>query len=91
MTSFEIEKVAATIVDKLVNNDKFVARVSKMMDKRKKNLVNSSRAAQILGITRKSVCEIAPFIGGIRGKGQSAHWMFEEDGLIDRYIEYKNC
>jgi hypothetical protein len=54
-------------------------------------LVNSSRAAEILGVTRKTVCEIAPFLGGVRGGGQSAHWMFEEDGLIERYIEYKNC
>lgn len=91
MTEFDIQKLSISIVDNLVNNDKFISRVAKMMEKRSKRLVNSSRAAEILGVTRKTVCEIAPFIGGIRGKGQSAHWMFEEDGLIERYIEYKNC
>lgn len=91
MTDFDIQKLSISIVDNLVNNDKFISRVAKMMEKRSKRLVNSSRAAEILGVTRKTVCEIAPFIGGIRGNGQSAHWMFEEDGLIERYIEYKNC
>lgn len=91
MTDFDIQKLSISIVDNLVNNDKFISRVAKMMEKRSKRLVNSSRAAEILGVTRKTVCEIAPFIGGIRGKGQSAHWMFDEDGLIERYIEYKNC
>ena len=91
MTDFDIQKLSISIVDNLVNNDKFISRVAKMMEKRSKRLVNSSRAAEILGVTRKTVCEIAPLIGGIRGKGQSAHWMFEEDGLIERYIEYKNC
>lgn len=91
MTDFDIQKLSISIVDNLVNNDKFISRVAKMMEKRSKRLVNSSRAAEILGVTRKTVCEIAPFIGGIRGKGQSAHWMFEEDGLIERYIEYNNC
>ena len=90
MTDFDIQKLSISIVDNLVNNDKFISRVAKMMEKRSRRLVNSSRAAEILGVTRKTVCEIAPFIGGIRGKGQSAHWMFEEDGLIERYIEYKN-
>jgi hypothetical protein len=91
LTDFDIQKLSISIVDNLVNNDKFISRVAKMMEKRSKRLVNSSRAAEILGVTRKTICEIAPFIGGIRGKGQSAHWMFEEDGLIERYIEYKNC
>ena len=90
MTDFDIQKLSISIVDNLVNNDKFISRVAKMMEKRSKRLVNSSHAAEILGVTRKTVCEIAPFLGGVRGGGQSAHWMFEEDGLIERYIEYKN-
>ena len=91
LTDFDIQKLSISIVDNLVNNDKFIRRVAKMMEKRSKRLVNSSRAAEILGVTRKTVCEIAPFLGGVRGGGQSAHWIFEEDGLIERYIEYKNC
>jgi hypothetical protein len=35
------------------------------------------------------VCQIAEQIGGFRGFGESAHWMFEEEGLIDRYKDYK--
>ena len=89
LTDFDIQKLSISIVDNLMNNEKFISRIAKSLGK-KKTLVNTRRASEILGVTRKTVCEIAPFIGGIRGKGQSAHWMFEEDGLIERYIEYKN-
>ena len=89
LTDFDVQRISSMVVENLVNNEKFISRIAKSLGK-KKTLVNTRRASEILGVTRKTVCEIAPFIGGIRGKGQSAHWMFEEDGLIERYIEYKN-
>ena len=90
LTDFDIQRISASIVDNLVNNDKFISRVSKMMEKHNKRLINSSRAAEILGVNRKTVCEIAPFLNGMKGEGKSAHWMFEENGLVERYMAYKN-
>ena len=90
LTDYDIQRLSAAIVDNLTNNDKFIGNVSRMLDRRSKGLVGASRAAEILGLNRKTVCDIAPFIGGIKGKGKSAHWMFHEEGLVDRYIAYKN-
>jgi len=89
LTDFDIQKLSISIVDKLANNDKFISRISKCLEKRSRKLVGARQAAEILGITRKTVCEIAPFLGGIKGKGDKAHWSFPEDGLIEKYIEYK--
>ena len=89
LSDYDIQRISSSILEKLTDDDKFISRVSKMMEKRSKRLVNSSRAAEILGVNRKTVCEIAPFLGGIRGNGQSAHWMFPEEGLVERYLEYK--
>lgn len=90
LTDYDVQRISTMVVENLVNNEKFISRIAKSLGK-KRTLVNTKRASEILGVTRKTVCEIAPFIGGMRGNGQSAHWMFEEDGLIERYIEYKNC
>jgi hypothetical protein len=90
LTNYDIEKISAMIVRKLTTDDKFMSRMSKMLSKQKGNLINSARAAEILGVNRKTVCEIAPFIGGVKGKGKSSHWMFPQEGLIERYVEYKN-
>lgn len=91
LTDYEIQRISAAIVENLVDNDKFIKRIAKAMQKESKNLIGSTQAAKLLGVTRKTVCEIAPYIGGIRGKGESAHWMFHEDGLVDRYLRYKGC
>lgn len=90
LSDFDIQKISSAIVERLTDDDKFISRVSMMMEKRSKRLVNSTRAAEILGVNRKTVCEIAPFIGGMKGEGKSAHWMFEENGLVERYVAYKN-
>lgn len=88
LTDFDIQKLSAAIVDNLVSNEKFMKRMAKLMPKQQR-MVNSTQAAKILGINRKSVCEIAEHLGGIRANGKSAHWMFVEDGLIERYRNYK--
>jgi len=90
LSNYDIERISKSIVDNLVNNDKFISRVAKLMDKQSRKLVNTRRAAEILGINRKTVCEIAPFLNGMKGEGKSAHWMFEENGLVERYMAYKN-
>ena len=90
LSDYDIQRLSAAIVDNLTNNDKFISRISRQLEKKGRKLIGSSRAAEILGVTRKTVSEIAPFIGGFKGKGKSAHWMFPEEGLIERYMEYKN-
>ena len=91
LTDYEIQRISAAIVENLVDNDKFIKRIAKAMQKESKNLIGSSKAARILGVTRKTVCVIAPYIGGKRGKGDSAHWLFDEEGLVERYLKYKGC
>ena len=89
LTDFEVQKIATAIVDRLTADDKFARRMAELMPRRQ-GLISSRTAASLLGISRKSVCDIAEAIGGIRGKGPSAHWMFEEDGLVERYLQFKN-
>lgn len=88
LTDYDIQRLSAAIVEKIANDEKVLKRIAKAMP-RQRNLVSSSVAASILGITRKTVCDIAPFIGGVRGNGKSAHWMFEKEGLIEKYKDYK--
>ena len=89
LTEYDIQRLSTAICDKLCNDDKFAKRMAKLMQKDNRNLIGSTRAAAILGISRKSVCEIAESLGGIRGKGKSAHWLFPESTLIEKYLRYK--
>ena len=88
LTDYDIQRISAAIVDRLVSNEKFMKRMAKLMP-RQQRMVNSTQAAKILGINRKSVCEIAEQLGGVRANGKSAHWMFVENELVDRYKTYK--
>lgn len=88
LTEYDIQRLSAAIVDRIANDDKVLKRIAKAMPRQGK-LVSSSVAASILGVTRKTVCEIAPFIGGVRGDGKSAHWMFQQEDLIEKYKNYK--
>ena len=89
MTEYEIQKTARAVVDMLLNDDRFIRRMEKLLPQRSSRMLNSSKAASLLGISRKTICMIAEEIGGIRGDGNRAHWMFEEAGLKERYTEYK--
>jgi len=88
LTEYDIQKIASSVVRLLSEDEKFMRRMAKLMPKQQR-MVNSTKAAKILGINRKTVCEIAEHLGGIRANGKSAHWMFVEDGLIERYRNYK--
>lgn len=88
LTDYDIQRISSAVVENLVNNDRFMQRMARLMP-RKNRLLNSRQAADMLGITRKTVCEIAEQIGGERAANNSSHWMFEEEGLIDRYRKYK--
>ena len=88
ITDYDIQRISSAIVEKLINDDRFAKKIAKMLPKQKK-MLTSSQAADRLGITRKTVCEIASELGGVRGKGRSAHWMFQEDTLVDNYCSYQ--
>ena len=88
MTDYDISRIAASIVDRLVNDDKFITRVAKVVKSKKGGrMLNSKQAADLLGITRGYVCDIAPQLGGVRrgDDKQRAKWYFPEDGLIERF------
>lgn len=87
LSTYDIQRISEAIVTKLLCDDKFISQVMKA--RKSDRMLNTRQAASLLGISRKSVCDIAMYIGGIRGEGKSAHWTFPEDGLKDRYIEYK--
>ena len=89
LTDYDIQRLSTAIVENLCDNDKFIKRVSKLMQKNSRNLVSSTKAAQILGISRKSVTQIAEHLNGVKGKGESAHWLFPEEGLVEAYLNYK--
>lgn len=88
LTDYDIQRISSAIVNNLVNNDKFISKMAKLMPKQK-SMVSSGKAAKILGVSRKTICEIAEHLGGIKEEGKSAHWMFEEDRLVERYKAYK--
>lgn len=89
LSEYDIQRLSTAICEKLCNDDKFAKHMAKLMQKDNRNLIGSTRAAAILGISRKSVCEIAESLGGIRGKGKSAHWLFPEATLTELYLRYK--
>ena len=88
LTDYDIQKIASSVVKLLSEDEKFMKRMAKLMP-RQQRMVNSTQAAKILGINRKTVCEIAEHLGGIRANGKSAHWVFQEDGLIEKYRIFK--
>ena len=84
LTDFDIQRISAAIVANLVDNEQFLRRMAKMLPK-KRHMVSSSQAASILGISRKTVCCLAEQLGGIKGDGDSSHWTFDEDTLVENY------
>ena len=86
LSEYDIQRLSSAIVEKLTSDDRFLRRMAKMMPKQER-LLNSSQAAALLGISRYTVCRIADKLGGIRkeGKRNKGHWVFREEGLIDRY------
>lgn len=88
LTDYDIQRLSSAIVKNLVNNDKFIRRMARMMPK-KQNMLTSSQTAKVLGVSRKTVCKIAPLLGGVKGDGKQKKWMFPEEGLMDRFIKYR--
>ncbi len=90
LSEYDIQRLSTAICEKLCNDDKFANRMVKLIQKNdSRKMVNSTRASQILGISRKSVTQIAKYLNGVRGKGKSAHWLFPEATLTELYLRYK--
>jgi hypothetical protein len=43
----------------------------------------------MLGLSKVTIRNIAAQIGGIKGRGEKSHWMFEEAELRQNYLRYK--
>lgn len=88
MTEYEMQRMAALIVKGLVNDDRFMAKVAKMVPKKNRAL-RVKDVADILGVSVWTVRDIAAELGGTRkGDEKRGQWVFEEEGLIERYQEY---
>ena len=86
LTEYDVQRISAAIVDRLVNDEKFMRRMAKMMPK-KSRMLSSSQASEILGVSRYTVVAKAVQLGGIRkGNHKRSHWTFPEEGLIEKYL-----
>lgn len=87
LSEYDIHLIASEVVKKLVSDERFLKAMARVAPKQER-LLTSSQAAELLGISRYTVCRMAEQLGGIRkesstpGKG---HWVFPERGLADRY------
>ena len=82
LSEYDVQRLSAAIVEKLVADDRFLRRMAKIAPKQER-LLTSTQAARLLGVSRSTICRIADKIGGIRKK--DGHWLFREEGLADRY------
>jgi transcription initiation factor IIE alpha subunit len=88
MTEYELQRLAKLIVTGLVNDDRFMAKVAKMVPQ-KNRTIKAKEVAKILGISVWTVRDIAEHLGGTRrGDAMRGQWVFEEVGLVERYQEY---
>lgn len=91
MTDYDIQRMAAAVVNLLLDDDRFIRRMQKLSVKRSGRTLSSRQAAETLGISPYTLRSIAPYIGGIKkGGDRYQHWCFEEEGLKERYLEYLN-
>ena len=91
LTEYEMSRMAKLIVNGLVNDDRFMAKVAKLVPKRNK-VLRVKDVADLLGVSVWTVRDIAPQLGGTRkGDEKRGQWVFEENGLVERYQEYCRC
>ena len=87
LTDYDIRRLSASIVEQLMGNRQFIEIVTKTAAQRKGTL-NSTQAASYLGLSRKTVCDIAEWLGGFRSGSKSSHWVFPVDTLTENYKNY---
>ena len=87
LSNYDIQRISEAIVTRLLRDDTFIRQIRETAPAPKR-MLTTRQAAEMLGISRKTVCDIAYHLGGIRRDGKS-HWTFPEEGLTERYIKYK--
>ena len=88
MTTYEIHKIAEAVADYILSDERFVVP-GKANKPRPKRYLNTREAAEILGLSKITIRSIAAQIGGIKGRGEKSHWLFEEAELRQNYLRYK--
>lgn len=88
LSEYDIQRIASEIVVRLTADERFARTMAKMLPKADR-LLTSTQAANLCGTSRKYVCQNADKLGGFRGSGTSAHWMFRENGLVERFAALK--
>lgn len=90
LTEYDIQRTAKAVVDLLLEDDRFLSRMQRLAPKRKSRMIKSKEAAELLGISIRMLRQAAPYIGGIKsGQSDNTPYRFEEDGLKERYLEYR--
>ena len=89
LSEYDIQRIATAIATKLLCDESFLSTVKKTIP-RERRMLTTSQAAKMLGLSRKTICEIAPYLGGIRGKGKYSRWVIPEEGLADKYADFKS-
>lgn len=87
MTEYEIRRISAAIVEDLLSDERFITRIAKVMPKRDR-LISSSKAAEILGVSRFTVVRFANELGG--EQNSRGRWVFHENNLIQNFNNIKN-
>ena len=88
MTEYEMRRISKLIIEGLVSDDRFIERVARLAPKRNRSL-RVKEVAKLLGVSVWTVRDIAPQLGGTKkGDSQRGKWVFEEEGLLDRYKAY---
>ena len=89
LTDFDIQRTAKAVVDLLLADDRFLARMQKIAPKTTSRRLKAKDAAELLGISVRMLRNAAPYIGGIKnGESNNNPYYFDEEGLKERYNEY---
>ena len=94
MTDYELQKLAAMIVEQLSKNKAFMqAYVAKRIRQEQgidasTNLVSAAKAAEILGISVGHLRRIKDHLHYVKGGSQSSPLKFDADRLKEDYLLY---
>lgn len=87
MTDYDIQRISAAVVERLLSDERILARVAKHA-KACEKLLNTQQAAAVLGVSPFTVRRLAKELGGIQG--QHGRWKFPESTLVQNYLNFKN-
>lgn len=93
MTDYELQKLAAMIVESQANNKEWMQayvaeRIKQEKAVEKANLVSANKAAEILGISVGHLRRIKEHFHYVKGRSQSSPLRFDADKLKEDYLNY---